>query len=337
MTALPGAFALALCRRLCSGRAFDEIVTPIIADLQHEHGNAAARSSWARRWILLRGYAALLRALGVYAPLTPARHVRECWAGSEAPGWQLLRCATPRAAAALAIVLLPLVWSQRYLAQRVQDPGALLLLMLYLMPGFLIVAVPIALAIGLALAVIRLDRTEAQTRPTQSRVAPATAVSIVMAVAMFVLMNDVIPRANQAFREYVGRPRDIPKGSREMTMSELGRSAREARARGDRHAAFKFDTEWHKKLAIPAACIAWGPLAVVIASRRRRLRGVVSAVGLLSAYAVYFLAVRLADQAAVAGRLWPAWGWWIPVAVLLVATAAAASSTESLRAASDRG
>ena len=315
----PGTRAHWIAVRICSKRTVESLVIPALADLQHEHREAADRGRWARAHVLLRGHWSLVGALTLHLATLPARHVRENWIGREAPGWQLVRPAAPPAAAVVVISsAMLLVDSLRSCGdwRATDNPTLLLRAALALLPSVLAITVPIGLLLGLALALRRLGIGPI---PAPRWMAPAAGLSWSVAVVLFVLYGWMVPVANQAYREIVVRAmlsdsRPVAPGSRELTLSEL--TARLWHTRREGSAPSILVVEWHKKLAIPLAAGFLGPLAVGVTSRRsswrRRGGGPLVAFVVISAF---FLALMLGEQAALDGNVPPALGIWAAAAI----------------------
>ena len=89
----PGRLILRLTQALGLTRLRDTVVLPAIADLRHECDEAGPGRH--RTLVLARGYWSILAGAAFYAALLPARHLRENWAGLDAPGPRLLRRAAP--------------------------------------------------------------------------------------------------------------------------------------------------------------------------------------------------------------------------------------------------
>jgi LPS export ABC transporter permease LptF/LPS export ABC transporter permease LptG len=103
-------------------------------------------------------------------------------------------------------------------------------------------------------------------------------------------------------------PRLAPaKGDREMTLAELGERIARLRAEGrPRRDVAPFQVEWHKKFAIGAACLVFGLLGVSLSlGSRKEARS--SAFGLsIGVIFVYYVLIRLGEQAGDMG-LMPPW------------------------------
>jgi RNA polymerase sigma-70 factor (ECF subfamily) len=65
-TTPPGAVLYSMAEFICSKRTMEEIVTPLLADMQFEHNEAfSAGQKWEAAWIRVRGCWSLFTALGI--------------------------------------------------------------------------------------------------------------------------------------------------------------------------------------------------------------------------------------------------------------------------------
>ncbi|MBI3931957.1 MAG: LPS export ABC transporter permease LptF [Acidobacteria bacterium] len=104
---------------------------------------------------------------------------------------------------------------------------------------------------------------------------------------------------------------DLPKGDREMTLGELSARVAELRSQGKapRETA-GFRVEWHKKFAIPAACLVFGLLGLGLSlGSKKEARS--AAFGLsIAVIFIYYVIIRLGEQAGDTGMLSPFLGMW---------------------------
>jgi LPS export ABC transporter permease LptF/LPS export ABC transporter permease LptG len=100
------------------------------------------------------------------------------------------------------------------------------------------------------------------------------------------------------------------KGDREMTLGELGDKMHELDAAGQDLEAGRYRVEWHKKFAIPAACVVFGLLGLGLSlGSRKEARS--AAFGLsIGVICVYYVFLRLGEQAGDTGVLWPWLAMW---------------------------
>lgn len=186
------------------------------------------------------------------------------------------------------------------------------------LPSILAVTVPLAFLLGLVMGL----RALGGSIPPQKWLAPATGLSIAVAVGMFVLCGWIVPVGNQSVREVVTRvlapSADAPprvRGVRELTFPEL--RAHIVDARRDGPVAPVIALEWHKKLVIPLFCACLGPLAVAL-TRPRAGRSPSAARSLTFAalpLAFFFAAARQGERAVRNGRASPAAGAWAAMLV----------------------
>jgi LPS export ABC transporter permease LptF/LPS export ABC transporter permease LptG len=103
----------------------------------------------------------------------------------------------------------------------------------------------------------------------------------------------------------------LSKGDREMTLPELSSRVRELKAQGKPRKDWgRFDVEWHKKFAIPFACIVFGllGLALSLGSRKEaRSAGFALSIGVIF---VYYILIRLGEQAGDTGVMMPFLSMW---------------------------
>ena len=109
----------------------------------------------------------------------------------------------------------------------------------------------------------------------------------------------------------------LAKGDRELTMGELSERVRELRAQGKpRTESARYEVEWHKKLAIPTACFVFGLLGLGLSlGSKKEARS--AAFGLsIGVIFVYYVLIRLGEQAGDNGLMAPLVAVWAANAVL---------------------
>jgi len=108
----------------------------------------------------------------------------------------------------------------------------------------------------------------------------------------------------------------LSKGDRELTLQELLQRARELPAEGRAADVPKFMVEFHKKFAIPAACLVFGLLGLGLSlGSRKEARS--AAFGLSVAIIfVYYVIIRLGEQAGDTGMMPPLLAMWAANLVL---------------------
>lgn len=137
------------------------------------------------------------------------------------------------------------------------------------------------------------------------------------------LQNPEVDQRGQFLRYEAPLPFDqifpkVPllKGDREMTLAELRQRVRELTVQGQHLEAGRFLVEFHKKFAIPAACLVFGMLGLGLSlGSRKEARS--AAFGLsIGIIAVYYVFLRLGEQAGDTGMMSPFLGMWAANIVL---------------------
>jgi lipopolysaccharide export system permease protein len=106
-------------------------------------------------------------------------------------------------------------------------------------------------------------------------------------------------------------PTPLSKGDREMTLGELQERILAAEATGQRPLeAARFRVEWHKKFAIPVACLVFGLLGLGLSlGTKKEARSAAFALSIAVIF-VYYVFIRLGEQAGDTGVLPPAMAIW---------------------------
>jgi LPS export ABC transporter permease LptF/LPS export ABC transporter permease LptG len=103
----------------------------------------------------------------------------------------------------------------------------------------------------------------------------------------------------------------LAKGDREMSLPELGDKITELRGQNRPRAEWgRFAVEWHKKFAIPAACLVFGLLGLALSlGSRKEARSSAFALSIAVIF-VYYVLIRLGEQAGDTGALRPWLAMW---------------------------
>jgi LPS export ABC transporter permease LptG/LPS export ABC transporter permease LptF len=103
----------------------------------------------------------------------------------------------------------------------------------------------------------------------------------------------------------------LSKGDREMTLPELADRVAELRAKHrPRQEWGRFDVEWHKKFAIPAACLVFGVLGLALSlGSKKEARSSAFALSIAVIF-VYYVLIRLGEQAGDTGMMRPWLSMW---------------------------
>lgn len=103
----------------------------------------------------------------------------------------------------------------------------------------------------------------------------------------------------------------LSKGDREMTLGELGDRIAQMRSAGQPRKEWgRFSVEWHKKFAIPAACLVFGLLGLALSlgsKKEARSSAFALSIGVIFAY---YVLIRLGEQAGDTGMLSPFVSMW---------------------------
>jgi LPS export ABC transporter permease LptG/LPS export ABC transporter permease LptF len=103
----------------------------------------------------------------------------------------------------------------------------------------------------------------------------------------------------------------LQKGDREMTLPELRREITQRRAQGrNRKDWGRFAVEWHKKFAIPSACLVFGLLGLALSlGSKKEARSAAFALS-IGVIFVYYILIRLGEQAGDTGMMVPWLSMW---------------------------
>ncbi len=109
----------------------------------------------------------------------------------------------------------------------------------------------------------------------------------------------------------------LSRGDREMTVPQLEDRIAELRSeKGSGEEVARFEVEWHKRFAIPAACIVFGLLGVGLSlGSRKEARSSAFAISIVIIF-VYYVLLRLGEQAGDTGLVPPIVGMWAANVVL---------------------
>jgi LPS export ABC transporter permease LptG/LPS export ABC transporter permease LptF len=103
----------------------------------------------------------------------------------------------------------------------------------------------------------------------------------------------------------------LSKGDREMTLPELSDKIAELRGKHKpRQDWGRFAVEWHKKFAIPAACLVFGVLGLALSlGSKKEARSSAFALSIAVIF-VYYILIRLGEQAGDTGMMSPWLSMW---------------------------
>jgi LPS export ABC transporter permease LptG/LPS export ABC transporter permease LptF len=103
----------------------------------------------------------------------------------------------------------------------------------------------------------------------------------------------------------------LAKGDREMSLPELQQRVADLRAQHKPRSEWgRFAVEWHKKFAIPAACLVFGLLGLALSlGSRKEARSAAFALS-IGVIFIYYVLIRLGEQAGDTGQLRPWLSMW---------------------------
>jgi hypothetical protein len=319
---MPGRTLHRFATHLCSAKTLERVVEPAIADLQKEY--VAADRMTGRVWILLGGYAAILKVIAICALSVSSTTHDERQVLLRTLIWSVGSMAAISALLTLAPLLeiSVLRWDAA----------------IALVPQAVPLAIPMGSAIGIAFGL--------SSRPAKNIVKVTVLGAVVASALSFVVLAWVMPAANQAFRvmmirEYADSGTKIrfepEKGHNEMTLYELRREQASFAAAGQIRLPRKFAFTFHLRFALAAGTVVLATLLLALPFRHRGLRGLVAFGAFFLYWALIYtgeaLAVYSPVAPGVAGTLPPFIGAWLPNIVIGAAAFAIAIASWRLRGA----
>jgi hypothetical protein len=292
----------AIAARLFTARTMARVVDPVLVDLRWEYDEARARGArWAARLTLVRGYAALARAVVWLAAAAAAQAVID---GSRSSAART--CLISALTSAIVTVLLVLAPLAQWPAWR-DDPAFGVRLSVALIPQ----ALPLSIPAGLCVAVLWALRGQTAT---WRRAGTVLAVALTLTTVVWVVLEWIMPHANQGFREMVaarlanGRAPVLEPGLNELGLSRLGQ-------RTDPAAVRHYQILW-------ALCFASAPLSLLASGLAPYVRRGTSAVALATALATAYFATLWVSAAGTSSPVPASLLAWTPnLLFLLIATA----------------
>ena len=263
--------------RLCSARTMEQVIDPVIADLQHEHDQAkATRQTLRTSIVLLRGYCAFWTVLTV--------HIPAMWLHRTISGFRIshresfLRSVVPAAIAMVIVNAVLIVEPARSINQRELLDVWLLILLL---PQTIPFSIPLSIFTGIVWG-LRWQPVTAQVRR----------MVLIFGIAGTLLsagtMVWVVPVANQAFRTAIAR-RVVLKGEGEMSPRELREYAIALKTRGQTAQAGKVLLGYHARWALAGAALVFAMFGLgVTGLRLDRVATILASATAFVLYVTYF-------------------------------------------------
>ncbi|HEY7192376.1 MAG TPA: hypothetical protein VH439_01445 [Gemmatimonadales bacterium] len=296
----PGDRVRSIASRLFGPETMERVIEPILADLQCEYGEARAHGLvWRARLSLVRSYVAFGRALLWLGACTT------CHSLLESPHSEAARTCLVSIIAStivtIALVIPPLVNEDWWHGDAVF--GALL--SVTLVPQ----ALPLSMPAGLCVAVLWARRGKRLTWPGLGTV---LAIAMAFTLVVWVLLEWMMPHANQAFRAMVaarlgvsGRALVLEPGLNELGLSRLAQ-------RSDPAAIHHFHVLW-------ALCFAPASLSLVAFGLAGYIRRAVSALALAMGLSASYLASIWIVDAMSSGSQLPSFFYaWVPNIVFVL-------------------
>ena len=181
---IPGVALHRMAVHICNEKALERIVEPAIADLQKEYASAGAGHASRRVWVLLAGYAAILKVIAMCALSVSLESADERRAVARTLAWSVTMVV-------LIAVLLMLPPLYRRPSLRRWDIAATAL------PQALALAIPLGVAFGIAFGLY--------ARPTMSIAKTLLLCALAASALNFGVLAWGLPAGNQAFREITFR------------------------------------------------------------------------------------------------------------------------------------
>ncbi len=308
----PGDWLRSFAGRLFGPLTMERLIDPVIADMQLEHLEAARYASmWRRFWVRLITYASFWTAVGAHLG---GRLIAVIYEGVAADDWAVGRVVLV-AGAVIAFVLSFMELPFLVLGSAANSAARSSLLVLYLLPGALVAAMPAGLPFGVLWGL-----------RTCARVNRVRAVVLVMAVCgslvSFASVALIVPEANQAFRAEISAVPSsrLQRGANELQLRDLKARIDEAELNqtGMSREALLSRLSLHNRLALAFAPVVFGLLALGLLESRRRapITNISGVVGFLLYLAYY--TVPDFPQAVEDGLVSPIAVAWTPNAIAFI-------------------
>jgi lipopolysaccharide export LptBFGC system permease protein LptF len=312
----PGARLRSWATRWCSQGTIDRVIDPIIADMQHEHATASGRR-WERRFILMKGYVAFWKVMGLHLPMAFSRRILRELAHSKDR-------AVGRAigSAAIAMFLLTALLVAPPLQRDVNRWDIQIAsLVLLLLPQALPLSLPISLLVGVVYGL--------RGRKATSTVRRAVlVVGLFASLASFATMRWVMPAANQAWRVAIAR-QVVVRGMNENSWPSIREQARASRSEGRLDRAGTLFFAYHARWALAGAALAFALFGLgVIALRVGALTCLGMSVAASLVYVSYFFELGSVSSALFSDERLAVAFAWLPNAVMALTSVAFLSARD---------
>ena len=311
---IPGRALYRIASIVCSSTTLDRVIEPAIADLQKEF--AVPTGVFARAWVLVLGYLAIIKVIAICALTVSGTSDVERRALATTAVWSVCLVA-----AMTALLIVPPYYQ---FGHQIRGLAAAMTLVPQAAPLSIPIGIAFALAFGFSV------------RPTWNLVKGILLGTLAATVLSLYVLVWGMPAGNQAFREIAFRainpehhgPVVLQKGHNEMSFSELRREIMRFSASGERREARSAAFRLHLRVALAGASLAVVCLFLAFPLSHRAWRGLLAFVVCFAYWALIFVG----EAASSRGYFPPPLGAWLPnIAVIATAILIASSRSSSLR------
>jgi hypothetical protein len=299
----PGARLRSIATRVFDPSTMEQLIDPVIADLQCEHADAMRRGHmWRARWIRVAGCIAFWKVVGLAA-----------FAGDK-PGARAIGVALSTALPLTALAICVALWNT---PATIDSRGTQAWLVLCLVPQALAVSLPVCLGLGLFIW-FRGEGADPSSRRTVLWLMRAALLLAVVNVGW------IAPAANDAYRNVIARKAAL-RGANELTFIELGHRVYEGGPRGTGD-PLPLTFWFNARLALAVAPVLLSVLALAGAAARRRGPSAAIVAVTLTVFAGCYLLFPAGDVAVLTRWLPAAAIAWVPNSLVMIATLSVAAN-----------
>lgn len=317
----PGDRIRATAARIFDQRTMARVIDPLVADLQLEYAEAIRHGRvWRSRWVLAAGYFVFLKTIAVCGAEEAIRSL-DGWTVDDRSAMSRTTGFSVAAIAAVTVLLVIAPLSNAHFLTL--DP----MLLVYLIPQALVLAVPIGVTLGILLGL----RGRLVSRRSTGAVLASAIFCSLLCLAM---LGWITPLANQEFRQLAfGQERTmVPKEFNTLTLGELSQQIDAYRRVGLIKSSS--DSElwytYHMRWALSCATLVLALFAVSV-TRRVVARWAV-ALAAFGACFIYYCLLWIGRAAALQATLPAFVGAWLPNAAFAVLSLALLAAPHPSRA-----
>jgi len=292
----------------------DRLIDPVIADLQHEH---AASSGWSKRcWILVKGYAAFLKVIGIWLAVDTARTLLV--GSNDAAVRRGLAAACIAMSLLTGLLATPPFVQSLSRGNQIVSPLPLLLLLL---PQALPLSLPVSLLVGIVYGL----RGRSPTRVVRRTV---LLIGLVGSIASFAMISWLVPAANQVFRATIAKT-VVVHGMNEVSPASVREQAIADRNDGRLNRAGVLFFAFHARRAVVGAALAFALFGLGVTALRTSpaARAAICLLG-STVYVGYFFELRSVSPSLFSDERVAVLLAWFPNALMLITSGAFLSARE---------